>query len=151
LTEYDANGTVLFHTYFDAGNLGVGVENYRGFRYNWTGLPNEEPALVALENDKGTTIYVSWNGDTETKVWRFFAVGDRNKRQYLGETKRSSFETSFHVPRKSVKSVFAEAISSKGEVFRSTKVASLQPEVLQAKGGTKAEPVVIQEQATVEL
>jgi hypothetical protein len=151
LTEYDANGTVLFHTYFDSGNLGVGVENYRGFRYNWTGLPNEEPALVALENDKGTTIYVSWNGDTETKVWRFFAVGDRSKRQYLGETKRSSFETSFHVPRKSVKSVFAEAISSKGEVFRSTKVASLQPEVLQAKGGTKAEPVVIQEQANIEL
>ncbi|KAF2023013.1 hypothetical protein EK21DRAFT_105522 [Setomelanomma holmii] len=134
LTEYDANGTVLFHTYFDSGYLGLGVENYRGFRYNWTGIPNEEPAIVALENKIGTTIYLSWNGDTETKTWRFFDVS-RSKKKYLGEAQRTSFETSLHVAGKSVAHVVAEAIDAKGKILRETGSASLQPETLPAKAG----------------
>ncbi|KAF4124547.1 LOW QUALITY PROTEIN: Arylsulfotransferase (ASST) [Geosmithia morbida] len=49
VTEYTADGTAVFHAYMDSGDLGVGVENCRGFRHNWTGIPNEEPAIVALE------------------------------------------------------------------------------------------------------
>ncbi|KAH7067891.1 ASST-domain-containing protein [Paraphoma chrysanthemicola] len=151
LTEYDANGTVLFHTYFDSGYLGLGVENYRGFRYNWTGLPNEEPAIVALQNAKGTTIYVSWNGDTETKTWRFYEAGKRNRRHYLGEAKRSSFETSFHVQGKSVAHVVAEAVDTKGRTLKSTRGTSVQNEVLPAHGLSKPEPIVVQEPRNMEL
>lgn len=154
LTEYDSKGNVLFHTYMDSGYLGLGVENYRGFRYNWTGLPHEVPAIVALENDDGTTIYVSWNGDTETKVWRFYAVtGKYGARSYLGEAKRKSFETSFKAPDKSVLHVVAEAVDARGKVLTSTGVVQSEPEILPAKSALQAEKLVVQghQQAWMEL
>jgi hypothetical protein len=133
LTEYDSKGNVLFHSYMDSGHLGLGVQNYRGFRYNWTGLPHEEPAIVALENDRGTTIYVSWNGDTETEVWCFYAVtGKYGTRSFLGEAKRASFETSYHVLEKRGINVVAKAVNSKGNVLRVTGVVESEPEVLPA-------------------
>jgi hypothetical protein len=133
LTEYDSSGNILFHTYMDSGYLGLGVENYRGFRYNWTGLPHEDPAIVALENNEGTTIYVSWNGDTETKKWRFYAVtGKYGARSFLGEVERKSFETNFSVPGKPVLRVVAEAVDAKGNVLRATGVVESEPEVLPA-------------------
>ncbi|KAF1997141.1 hypothetical protein P154DRAFT_497530 [Amniculicola lignicola CBS 123094] len=153
LTEYDSNGNVLFHTYFDQGYLGLGVENYRGFRYNWTGLPNEDPAIIALENDDGTTIYVSWNGDTETKTWRFYALtGKYGARSYLGEVERRSFETSLEVEGKRVLHVVAEAVDAKGRVLRATGVARLEPEILPA-GKKDGEGVLRQgwEEMQVEL
>lgn len=149
LTEYDSKGNVLFHTYMDSGFLGFGVQNYRGFRYNWTGLPYEVPAIIALENETGTTIYVSWNGDTETKVWRFYAVtGKYGARSYLGEAQRESFETSFSVEGKSVVHVVAEALDATGKVLTSTGVVESEPEVLpaNAKGGRTGGGLVVQGQ-----
>ena len=130
MTEYLENGTAIFNAYMDSGFLGVGVQNYRAYRYNWTGLPNEEPAIVALEDDKGTSIYVSWNGDTETKRWRFFEHGQHASFSFLlGEVDRTSFETILRVDGRSVSRVFAEAIDAKGAVLRSTRITALQPEV----------------------
>ena len=48
LTEFRSDGTPIYHAYMDSGFLGEGVENYRAFRYNCTGLPNETPAIVSL-------------------------------------------------------------------------------------------------------
>ena len=59
VTEFKSDGTPIFHAYLDSGSPGDGVENYCAFRYNWTGLPYERPAIVALNNGKSTTIYVS--------------------------------------------------------------------------------------------
>jgi hypothetical protein len=145
LTEYSSNGTILFHFYMDSGSLGLGVENYRGFRYNWTGIPHEDPAIVALENEDGTTIYVSWNGDTETKTWRFYAVtGKYGARSYLGDAKRTSFETSLQIPNKSVLHVVAEALDANGQILRSTRVVKLEPEVLPVTKGNKVPAIVVQ-------
>ncbi|KAL6239657.1 hypothetical protein BDW75DRAFT_101032 [Aspergillus navahoensis] len=131
LTEYRADGTPIFHTYLDSGFLGLGVENYRGFRYNWTGLPNEAPAIVSLENDEGTTVYVSWNGDTETKVWRFFHLIDEyGSRQFLGEVERKGFETSLFVRDHGLGLVVAEAIGANGRVLTSTAAVKSKAEVL---------------------
>ncbi|KAK3903658.1 ASST-domain-containing protein [Staphylotrichum tortipilum] len=139
VTEYTADGEVVFHAYMDSGELGVGVENYRAFRFNWTGLPSEEPAVVALEGDGGkTTVYVSWNGDTETKVWRFYEVVDGfGSREFLGEVERTSFETKLVVSGK-VGKVAAEAVDKHGKVLRATREAEVEPEVLPgASGKTK--------------
>jgi hypothetical protein len=135
LTEYNSKGDVLFHTYFDSGFLALGVENYRGFRFNWTGLPNEEPAIVALENSKHTTIYVSWNGDTETKTWRFYTLTGRfGRRSLLGESPRTSFETSFEIPFRSESPlrVVAEALDEAGKVLRTTAAVKSELEILPA-------------------
>ncbi|KAM5346766.1 hypothetical protein ACJ41O_009771 [Fusarium nematophilum] len=132
LTEYTADGKPIFHAYVDSGFLGVGAENYRAFRYNWTGLPNETPAIVALQGDDGTKVYVSWNGDTETAAWRFYAVTDEfGSRDFLGEVKRTSFETTFAVPqRRSIGSVAAEAVDKRGKVLTSTASVLVEAEVL---------------------
>lgn len=136
VTEYTPDGKPIFHAYMDSGYLGLGVENYRAFKYNWTGLPNEEPAIVALasEDGSGTTVYVSWNGDTETAVWRFFEVTDAyGSRSFLGEAKRTSFETALYVPgRKELSKVAAEAVDARGSVLRATAEVSVEPEILPA-------------------
>ncbi|KAG7289244.1 hypothetical protein NEMBOFW57_005609 [Staphylotrichum longicolle] len=143
VTEYTRDGDVVFHAYMDSGALGVGVENYRAFKFNWTGLPNEEPAVVALEGEEGTAVYVSWNGDTETAVWRFFEVVDGfGSRSFLGEVERKSFETKLVVPgKKKVGRVAAEAVDKRGKVLRATREVAVEPEVLLAGSG-KAKPGV---------
>ncbi len=132
LTEYLSNGTPIFHAYVDSGLLGVAVENYRAFRYNWTGLPNEEPAIVALSSEEGTTIYVSWNGDTETKLWRFYT---NDKETYggktlLGEVYRTSFETKLEVPGTKLQEVSAEAVDIHGKVIGATRPTTMEPKIL---------------------
>ncbi|CAI4216061.1 unnamed protein product [Parascedosporium putredinis] len=130
VTEFLPDGTPVFHAYMDSGDLGVGVQNYRAFRFNWTGIPSEEPAIVSLAEDGGTTVYVSWNGDTETDVWRFYEVVDGvGSRRFLGEKKRTSFETSFSLPGKRVGEVVAEAVDERGRVLRGTAVARVEPAV----------------------
>lgn len=132
VTEFDRDGTPVFHAYMDSGDLGVGVENYRAFRYNWTGLPSEEPAIVALEGAEGaTTVYVSWNGDTETKAWRFFAVTDDfGSREFLGEVGRTTFETSLLVTGVRLEKVSAEAVDVRGNVLTVTASVKTEPEIL---------------------
>ena len=131
MTEFRADGTPIFHAYLDSGFLDVGVEAYRGFRYNWTGFPNETPAIVALENNAGTTIYVSWNGDTETKTWRFYSITDNfRSRQFLGESKRTGFETSLAVKGKRLSTVLAEALDASGKVLTTSEIASVKQETL---------------------
>lgn len=145
VTEYTAAGDPVFHAYTDSGALGAGVQNYRAFRFNWTGLPREEPAIVALAApDDGaaaaaatTTVYVSWNGDTETAAWRFFEVVDgRDSRSFLGEVERTGFETKLVVPRgRNVERVAAEAVDKRGRVLRATREVDVEPEVLPAGVG----------------
>ncbi|KAL4957466.1 ASST-domain-containing protein [Aspergillus filifer] len=136
LTEYKSDGTPIFHTYMDSGFLGLGVENYRGFRYNWTGLPNEKPAIVSLENEGGTNIHVSWNGDTETKAWRFFSLTDEfGSREFLGEVERKGFETSLSVNGHNIGLVVADAIDANGKLLISTAAVSSKAEVLPSSSG----------------
>lgn len=131
MTEFRADGTPIFHAYMDSGYLDEGVENYRAFRYNWTGLPSEEPAIVAHKTSAGTAIYVSWNGDTETTVWRFYAITDSyGSRAYLGQAQRDGFETSFLVAGHAYQHVAAEAVSAQGRLLRTTQVAQTEEEVL---------------------
>lgn len=133
LTEFTPDGTPIFHAYVDSGYLGLGAENYRAFKYNWTGIPNEVPAIVALEGAEGTTAYVSWNGDTETAAWRFYAVTDgHGSRDFLGEVRRTSFETSLLIAGAKVTSVTAEAIDARGRVLTSTASVGVEAEVLPA-------------------
>ncbi|KAH8693544.1 ASST-domain-containing protein [Talaromyces proteolyticus] len=97
VTEYNEEGKVIFHAYLDA-YPSKNVQNYRGFRFPWIGIPKEEPAVLALGDRSGQiSVYVSWNGDTETAFWYFYLVDGRSgaKLDYLGKQRRLSFETTF--------------------------------------------------------
>lgn len=121
VTEHNANGTAIFSAYLESGFNGDYTQNYRGFRFNWSGSPSEPPSLVARTDESGhhskLILYVSWNGDTETNTWRFSAKGTAKHLQPLGERKRLSFETSFEVDESSRPDVVvAEAVDSQGKV-----------------------------------
>lgn len=137
MTEYLPNGTAIFHAYMDSGFLDLGVENYRAYRYNWTGLPNEDPAIAAFVDDETVSIYVSWNGDTETHTWRFFGYDDDGQRTHLGDVTRKSFETSLHVPEEDILFVSAEAIGASDSILRTTRLASSRPEILRLEPGRR--------------
>ncbi|OGM47923.1 hypothetical protein ABOM_002692 [Aspergillus bombycis] len=121
-TQFGADNEILYHAFIED------AVSYRGFLANWTGTPSEAPALAAYVDSANTTrLYVSWNGDTETKTWKFYQVqegGDSNKAQYLGDQVRTSFETAFlweseYYPTSDVK-FYAEAIGGNGKVLTRT-------------------------------
>jgi len=123
ITEFSSNGTILFHSYLESGELWENgdVQNYRGFKFNWTGVPNEEPAGVALRHGESTVVYVSWNGDTQTNIWRFWGISSGGNKQLLGMEKRLGFETSFYVQSGGNWEAFVtEAIGSDGKVLRTS-------------------------------
>ncbi|KAA8913684.1 hypothetical protein TRICI_003142 [Trichomonascus ciferrii] len=93
ISEHKPDGTPIFFAHLGSGALGKGIQNYRAFRFNWHATPIEDPALVAFQTESGTEIYVSWNGDTETKTWKFY---DQHQ-TLLGETSRTGFETNLTV------------------------------------------------------
>jgi hypothetical protein len=123
ITEFDSeSGQVLFHAYLDSEPEGQLVQSYRGFRLNWIGTPAAEPAITAVRTDEELSVYVSWNGDTETKLWKFYDATDRSK--LLGESFRTSFETKFAWKGNPVDRIFAEAIDSSGKALVKTKLVS---------------------------
>ncbi|KAJ5587638.1 uncharacterized protein N7459_003403 [Penicillium hispanicum] len=95
VTEFADDGTTLFHAYLDS-NPNKNVQSYRGFRSNWTGLSSEEPAVLALGHEDGSvSVWVSWNGDTETSSWHFYLLDNAGGEivASLGAHPRTGFET----------------------------------------------------------
>jgi len=108
--------------------VGKSVQSYRGFRSNWTGYPSEEPAIVALKSEDGkVSVFVSWNGDTETALWRFYNDSGRGK--LLGKVERHSFETEFAFSGRDVVRVYAEAIDTAGKKLVRMATVKAQKEV----------------------
>ena len=91
-TEYSPDYDIVFY-----GNLGwSNVMNYRVHKFdNWIGLPLTEPALwVYSKQGEQMTIYVSWNGATQVKSWRFY--GGHYKRgpwDEISNVSKNGFET----------------------------------------------------------
>jgi hypothetical protein len=119
MSEHKPDGTTIFFSKLDSGKFGPGSENYRAFKFEWHAIPYEEPALVAFKESNGTSFYVSWNGDTETKVWKFFEQTTSGQKISLGNATRDGFETSLYTKKK-VGLVVAEAYNSRGDKLVST-------------------------------
>ncbi|KAJ6031719.1 hypothetical protein N7540_002451 [Penicillium herquei] len=120
MSEHKPDGTTIWFSRLDSGKLGPGSENYRAFKFEWHALPYEEPALVAFKESNGTSVYVSWNGDTETKTWKIFGV-QGGRKELLGQASRGGFETSWQTSKKPVE-VVAEAYNAHGHRLVSSQV-----------------------------
>lgn len=102
ITEYSPDGELIFHAFLDGGFLQDKVQNYRSFRYNCTGFSSETIAVFAeaVDHPPAINIYVSWNGDTETAVWRFvwFEQAATGLITQMKDVKRKGFETTLRLP-----------------------------------------------------
>lgn len=127
VTEFSNDGTVLFHAYVDSG-ANRNVQSYRGFRANWRGFPEEEPAVVPiLDSNENLLVFVSWNGDTETKFWKFYLQqAGTNTAFSLGKQQKTGFETKTSIDLRNIPGrtgdlkIFAEALDSQGSILRRT-------------------------------
>lgn len=118
VTEFSPEAEPVFHAFIDSGSLQDKLQNYRAFQYNWTGISAEMIALVAEQAIEGIDVYVSWNGDTGTKIWRFIwdeitAEGTSTRSE---DFRRTGFETRFRIPagRAEVGKIYAEAVDDTG-------------------------------------
>ncbi|KAF9887763.1 hypothetical protein FE257_009569 [Aspergillus nanangensis] len=127
ITEFRANDSqVVFNAWLYSGDgPWNSTQSYRGFRFPWHGRPSEHPSIVARIADRTQTmsIFVSWNGDTETATWRFYvrAVLDGLDQRWkpIGQADRKSFETRFEysLPERSLDDriqVAAKAVDVRG-------------------------------------
>lgn len=71
------------------------MQNYRGFRFNWTGFPNEEITVVALGHGESTMVYVGWNGDTATRVGKFWGLMAREVKPCLAKKNGGALRRDF--------------------------------------------------------
>lgn len=134
MTEFAEDGTVLFHAYLDS-YPNKHVQSYRGFRSNWTAVSNEEPAVLALSDGEGkVTVWVSWNGDMETRTWLFYLVDNDAEGVVasLGAQTRSGFETRFEknlgISAKTIEkfSIGVEALDAQGRGLGSSRPVWIQ-------------------------
>lgn len=123
ITEYLPSGEPVFHAFLDGGFLQDKVQNYRTFRYNWTGFSSETIAVLAeaIDFPPATNVYVSWNRDTETVIWRFMwseqtIAGLTTK---MEDITRTGFETALRLSGSPVTigAIHVEAINSDGRVL----------------------------------
>ena len=134
VSEFSSKGSVVFHAYLDSGELFEkgDVNNYRGFKFNWTAAPTEAPAIVALRHGESTMVYVSWNGDTETKIWKFFGVNGEGEKVLLGEERRTGFETGFYVSGGDKWHGFlTDALAADGKILVSSGIAKTEKYIYQ--------------------
>ncbi|KAM0333182.1 hypothetical protein ACHAQA_001842 [Verticillium albo-atrum] len=137
VTEFSNHGQVLFHAYLDSAPASHLVQSYRGFRANWTAIPAEEPAIVALVSEEpGSSeleVFVSWNGDTETRTWQFYSRRSTDTQAvFLGKARREGFETSLGlhgIHDLETLVVFAEAVDGNGKTLRRTKEVSVSKDL----------------------
>jgi len=111
LTEYDANG----HVVFDA-SLPANGQSYRAYRFAWTGTPVTAPTVV-VHQGRGSTdnVYAGWNGATGVTAWRVLAGASASSLTQVAQVARSGFETTASVPARTIFQV--QALDASGHVI----------------------------------
>ena len=118
-TEFDRTGNVLQHTHFGLANNDF-LQNYRAYKYPWTGYPTELPVILPYaQNCTGELYaYVSWNGATEVASYRFHKGVDPTGHldTQTVEQNKAGFETLADLGS-FAPYVFAEALDANGNVL----------------------------------
>lgn len=117
-TEYRADGTAVLDAKFAKG------QSYRAFRFPWTGMPDEQPAVAAERRPGRTTVYASWNGSTETARWEALGGSRPGVLVPMGSARRSGFETSITFQGQPGL-VAARALDSRGAVLATSEAISV--------------------------
>lgn len=117
VSEHDKDGNLLLWGYIAKS----GVMNYRAQKFEWEGNPTDSPAIwtysKAAEPTSPTTFYVSWNGATRVKAWRFYGAQNiTGPYTFINQVNKTGFETEYTDPRFYVWSR-AEAIDAEGKVL----------------------------------
>ncbi|KAJ4292417.1 hypothetical protein N0V90_009079 [Kalmusia sp. IMI 367209] len=131
ITEYTADGTAIFHAQFVSNKVDDILQNYRAFRFSWSGY-SPEPIAVFAEKvaDDEIDVYVSWNGDTQAASWRFAWVEDNdgNRVKKSKDIVKTGFETVYRLPTSATtRGIHVEALGEQGQVLSVSERISAVP------------------------
>lgn len=111
-TEYGPDNEMLYNARFPQG-----LQSYRAYRHEWTGIPAAPPDVVVERATTGeATVYVSWNGATEVSEWRVRGGATPDDLEELATEPRAGFETAIGLSG-SVDWVVVEALDASGYVL----------------------------------
>jgi len=108
VTEFAPDGEILWHAHldkYDERQQLKNMQNYRVVKHPWKGNPQYPPKLVVYsqhcspDEESPLTAYVSWNGATETRYWRFSTCKESSKGPWhsAGTFAHAGFETKAHL------------------------------------------------------
>ncbi|PWY94717.1 MFS general substrate transporter [Aspergillus sclerotioniger CBS 115572] len=117
VSEHDEEGNVLLWGYLDKDR----IMNYRAQKFEWEGNPTDVPALwtysQSIDTFSPTTFYVSWNGATRVKFWRFYgATNSTGPFMLVKQVEKRGFETSYSAPY-FYQWTYVEAVDVEGKVL----------------------------------
>lgn len=119
ISEFTEDGRCVLEARF----LSSRFTTYRAYKFNFTGVPLEPPAMKAhaygVSNSTTFTVFhVSWNGATEVVSWKFYGSGssDSEAKSVLGESMKTGFETTFAAAGY-VACSWAEGVAANGSVL----------------------------------
>ncbi|HEY7693819.1 MAG TPA: arylsulfotransferase family protein [Gaiellaceae bacterium] len=92
-TEYDPDGDVCFDAHLSSKG-----QNYRVFRFPWSGQPTVQPAFKAYRQGDAARFYASWNGSTALAAWRLETGARPGALAVAGTYPKRGFETSLPIP-----------------------------------------------------
>lgn len=93
-SEYTPTGALVFDARFPAKS-----QSYRGYRFQWTGIPTGGPTVAVGAGPNGaTTVYASWNGATTIASWRVLAGASSTAPAPVASAPFAGFETAIAVP-----------------------------------------------------
>jgi hypothetical protein len=116
-SEYSPSGKLLFDAHLPGAN-----ESYRAYRFGWTGIPSNQPAITAGASSAAgpPTIYVSWNGATGVASWRLLAGASPANLVPLQTVPRAGFETAI-TPSSPARYMAAQALNGAGALIGTSK------------------------------
>ncbi|KAI5359650.1 Putative arylsulfotransferase [Septoria linicola] len=122
-SEHLPNGEATMHARVAERESNVMI--YRSNKYNWTAQPVTKPALwtYSKTGDTQMGLWVSWNGATETRSWRFYTGNTANGPwTFAGSVWKTGFETEHHIETYAPWA-YAEAVDEGGRVMESSMIA----------------------------
>ncbi len=92
-SEFTPSGTEVMDAVLPGSDV-----SYRTELEPWVGLPLYPPAAAARRAGGKTTVYASWNGDTQTAAWTVLGATSGGQFKPIAHATRTGFETSITVP-----------------------------------------------------
>ncbi|KAG9725091.1 hypothetical protein KCU73_g13260, partial [Aureobasidium melanogenum] len=133
-TEFTADGSVLCDNRFSTmSSWGKGdVQSYRALKAPWKGEPSWPPT-VAFGDGKQSSVFVSWNGATEVKVWKLqqaeeSTCPDENWED-ISATQKKGFETELDLKDGNMRYLRVVALDGDAKVLGITNTLDLGWEV----------------------
>jgi Arylsulfotransferase (ASST) len=114
-SEFTKSGQLVLDAVLPGKDL-----SYRALFTNaWVGTPYFPPSGAARKVKGRTTVYASWNGDTQVVRWKVLAGSNPNHLPTVATKAKSGFETAIQV-KGSHKVYKVQAFDSKGHLLRTS-------------------------------